>query len=848
MIFGYQLIFIAFMASILPIIQCCPPSCRCVETTTTLDIDCSNIGLTEILNLSPNVTRLSLNGNKIQSLAILKTMSFPRLEFLELSNNPIRDVPVFAFKGIPSLKELIITTDTIVESSFDGLELESLTLIGVKMETLPARFLDSSRDTLKALTVQNTEIEELKFDFPNLETLILTGNHLTTFVFDGETPNLKDVTLSKNKFKQIQCIQPLQNVTYLDVSYNQLRNLTEDFSRCFSNLTDVKLQNNALSTLPIGFFSSLQNTLQSIDLSHNPLTTLSTDELRLMLKLKELRLQNMGSIDIDLSPMENWEKFVAEKGLILDLSYNTKLKSYQIPRNIKLDKLIFTNSELKTFPILNHKHGDIVHIEIQMNNLEKLIIARPVAHLNASHNKIRFINISYEWTKIDILDVGHNLIESTRNIHIYPNTYLKYVNLTFNKLKQIHPFYQAPPDIRGKYGYKISPIRMDFSYNSISSINRSAFFGLQPMVSLKLNNNNITSLPDDLLLQQPHLNKLDLNHNKLQQVPTELLRTIKLLSYLLLKDNQINQILPTDLQGLFRLLSLDLSSNYNLSKLPSNFLSRNKRLRRFSIFNTSIDCTCNLTSILQNIIMTNKRLKYDGHCLDKSTSHLQHLKTIVETSEANPWFCSTDCPTLKCILQNECTQRIDTSMSFNCSCQNLNNNTDSNTIFNFPIFNNPPWIAPARESPFSRNLIFCQTTPCSSDTDFLSRNGTNNSTRRTDPSFRHPESKCRWSLNKESNLQTGILVECSRIPVLTEIFCKPFGFLSTTISPRSKNASFPQTTKAIIGLSVGALFLVGIFAYFGHKWKARRSVTNKLTDTYILTDFDYLNDISSIDG
>ncbi|TWW74602.1 Relaxin receptor 1 [Takifugu flavidus] len=79
-----------------------PQSCDCIQT----DVECVALGLQEVPQVSPNVTWLSLRGNKIQALSSFVLAEYAHLERLFLQNNSLHFISQHAFSGLRSLKKL----------------------------------------------------------------------------------------------------------------------------------------------------------------------------------------------------------------------------------------------------------------------------------------------------------------------------------------------------------------------------------------------------------------------------------------------------------------------------------------------------------------------------------------------------------------------------------------------------------------------------------------------------------------------------------------------------------------------------------------------------------------------
>ena len=843
----------------------CPSICVCrANNDKSLDVDCSGIGLKDIpiADIPGNVIRLLLNGNKIENIETIRNANLEQLRTLDLRGNPIKTIPNQVFKAMRSLTELYLNTNTIEPLGFDGLDLKLLSISGYGGNSVPRNIFYPNAKTLKELRITDTRIERLPdgffAPFTLLEVLDLTGNHLNDMssLFSSGHSTIRNLILKDNKMEVLSgYCKSFANLTSLDVSCNNLLTLPSNVSDCFpylemlnassnrlshlprrlgSYVAFLDVHRNALHTLANGFLSSMGDSLVQLDLGHNPWHEINTNELGLAQSLTELRLQNMSSIDLDLTPIESWQSEKRLRGFrVLDLSHNLHLKSYKIPEKTAILNLLFTHSALTEFPIVHKRHGKIFHCDISWNALRTLHVTRSLSRLNASHNRIENMIISDVWIEIDVLDVSYNDISRTEDIFIDETSFLRNLNFTFNRIENITSFYRVPPEISGRFGYRLHPIRMDFSYNQIHSINESAFADVPPLVNLKLNNNRLKSIPANVFERQSRLSKLDLNDNRISAdlfSSNKFAHSIRFMIYLHLESNNITNVSLLNLEKFKYLQSLYLSNN-RFDSLPDRFLTRNRRLKRVVIYNTSLECTCNVTMVIANALATSPRnLQVEGNCFDSSESEQKSLGDMLRVLKSNKWLCdgSELCQTMKCVLTDKCQH---SKVDFNCSCIPLSS-ANYTRFFTFPLYQNPAG-TPSWDSEQNRQLMFCKEPSCHDDTMITRK-----------PQLYYNESialqdrgQCKWIFDRNnqnnSTMWYGNMVQCARVPTLIDMFCK----VDTKVEMKRNIHSV-----LVVALIAGAIFVVAIVLIVMKKLKSHNALPlEDFSDLHALEDFDFLN-------
>lgn len=243
-------------------------------------LDLSNVAATKILiknwtTLLPKLTTLKLGFNQDFDFADLMGNFPPSLTNLKLNNNEISFINLTEFHNLKTVnlnwnnfKSLYITQNPADCRDHDQL------CIGW-MEGLTE--LSASFCHIREFQLEYSSADPL----PNLRKLDLSLNKLKT-LGDLQTTNhnvqklcsLNYLNLRQNRFESIESLCALQNLSTLDLSFNQDHStqlvLSKNDDKCLSNLEEFHFAGNELREVPEDFFKNLDK-LQKLDLAHNRL-------------------------------------------------------------------------------------------------------------------------------------------------------------------------------------------------------------------------------------------------------------------------------------------------------------------------------------------------------------------------------------------------------------------------------------------------------------------------------------------------------------------------------------------------------------------------------------------------
>lgn len=269
-----------------------------------------------------NLTRALVKG-RTSSTPIIDDFSFQPLSALEsliLQRTSVRDITEHTFTGLTSLHELDMSW-----SSYRSLQnISSKTLASLAMS--PLRHLDLTRTAIRQISpgafsaLRNLNALFLDFNFirqiitgqefeglDQVEEIHLSDNHQTIKLSSTSfihVPSLKVLTLggsltSTSLDLDLSPFRPLSNLTYLDLSNNNVANIREDVLHGLVNLKVLKLQHNNLARVwksanlggPVLFLTGAPN-LVSLEMDYNGLDEIPLEAMRGLNNLRELSLGN----------------------------------------------------------------------------------------------------------------------------------------------------------------------------------------------------------------------------------------------------------------------------------------------------------------------------------------------------------------------------------------------------------------------------------------------------------------------------------------------------------------------------------------------------------------------------
>uniref|UniRef100_A0A182IT29 Uncharacterized protein n=1 Tax=Anopheles atroparvus TaxID=41427 RepID=A0A182IT29_ANOAO len=538
-----------------------------------------------------NMKEVLLAGNQLSHLDERALVGMDALQKLDLSDNLLPEFPSEALGSVVSLKVLNISLNNIAKLEFNHLaQMKNLQILDISRNTIATilpgtfreqlllKYLDLSLNSLR--TIEDDAFEGLD----NLQTLILRDNNILLIPGSalGRLPKLSNLYLDFNRVAALsssilKSIKP-ENIRYLSLSRNVIRELPGDSFAAFRKLIYLDISGNSLGVISEDTFKGLEGTLLEIKLSYNRIASLRK------IALPKLRRLDLSSNNIDDLAIDSFHSLTSL--LYLNVSGNehigqiTRTMIYPLTRLQVIDvshcglktlqaDLFHNNSDLR-IAMLNHNQLKVVEegTFLNLNNLFELSLAgnglehlKPRSFVNTVN--LRTLNLRQNAlqemradmftteTALEVLDVSHNALKSftVNTLKIHPR--LRKILLAHNRLEVF------PPElIAGLDHLEV----IDLSGNRLSTIQQLDFGRLVNLRELYLRENVIDSVADMAFHNSSQLQILDLAANKLDRLSER------------------------SFEGTLRLDTLDLSDN-KLTSLPDHVLAKSRvhRLERITL-------------------------------------------------------------------------------------------------------------------------------------------------------------------------------------------------------------------------------------------------------------------------
>ncbi|XP_049447211.1 transforming growth factor beta activator LRRC32 isoform X1 [Epinephelus fuscoguttatus] len=409
------------------------------------------------------------------------------------------------------------------------------------------------------------------------------------------------------------------DVQMLDLSRNQVQNLTQETLAYHTGFHHLNLHSNKIHFIQPGLFKDMTD-LKVLDLSKNHLNVFALS------KINTGPLTAVESLDLSSNGLYTGmsDYFLADSPLLANLSLNsnsiTKIAQNTFSGSSSLRKISLHNNvileiEDGAFDSLDHlteldlsKNSITCITDFNLCNLKVLNLSKnsmelfqsttsthpyKLLTLDLSENKMPYFPLLPRNNVLEYLDVSRNHLQSvnvTGDPEKQTNVYfsrLRYLDMSYNQLKSIPEsfFYcMASLEVLNVSNNCISSFSItnegllqtvkiiNLSYNSLQSL----IFGenaLQSLEKLFLNGNDLTTLDHQIFQRLPSIRHLQLQQNNLQicssdqnyQDPPACVSfsSLRNLQFLYLSENNL-RTLPANAFANTPLKLLDLSLNPGL--------------------------------------------------------------------------------------------------------------------------------------------------------------------------------------------------------------------------------------------------------------------------------------------
>ncbi|XP_009995032.1 PREDICTED: leucine-rich repeat-containing protein 32 [Chaetura pelagica] len=485
--------------------------------TSLLEINLANNHLyelaqngTEGLGLLPKVEILDLSHNSLYNEMVEYFIKqAPALRYLYLADNSIIMISHKMFQGSPSLVEIDLQSNIIMEIEEGAFEtLMNLSKLNLSMNSITCisdfnlrqlEILDLSRNSIETFHTAKSDDEY------SLRYLDLSENKLLHFPVFPQVNKLATLNLSNNLI-QLTAESPLDKMDYmenewldvpfhlldqkqsrnksslylsqllyLDLSYNEIKSIPDEFFESMLSLHTLNLSKNCLQAFAATYDSALIS-LTVLDLSYNALQNLLLDASTLS-NLKELYIQNnhLQTLQFDIfSSLANLRLLHLQSNNISLCSMYSGLAKQRLAGEESgcvsfvdspaLQYLYLTDNMLNILPAYTFYKTSLIVLDLSMNpglkievkalsGLEKsleylylhgnslidLNIDLPcfshLKHLNLSENQLNWLPKWGSDSPLEVLDLRNNRFSTLQNSNILAlENSLKNLYLTGNPL------------------------------------------------------------------------------------------------------------------------------------------------------------------------------------------------------------------------------------------------------------------------------------------------------------------------------------------------------------------------------------------------------------------------------
>ncbi|EJD02693.1 L domain-like protein [Fomitiporia mediterranea MF3/22] len=570
-----------------------------------------------------NFELTDLTGRSLKTIPILLHANAPRIVFLNLSRNPMLEIPLDFIQSCTALRELRLSN--MAMKKVPQSVRHSATLINLDISCNRIADLDDSGldriPRLGTLKAQNNRIDKLPQWFSKLRAL-------------------KFLNISNNKFQAVPSVIPdMTSLVDLDISFNMISSLPPEIGS-LKSLHSLVMVGNQISRFPPEF-SGLIN-LVNLDCRRNNISDLS-----LVSKLPKLELlladhNAVHALDLSVGPDMKF----------LDSSHNdiTQLTVATIdcqPRDIyhfRLTSLNISHAKLSSLDDTAFVHLtalEVLHIDHNAFRFipETLGLLTQLITFTCSDNQLDALPLSIgNLQRLVTLDAHNNSLTELPPT-MWQCSSLETVNATSNLINTLHDppspsasvdnfemvdsFALAPPlkDVPRKPSTASSvfsqgsmrwlpPLarslkRLYLGENRLTDDVLHPLSMLRELRVLNLSFNNIQELPLSFFRNMVALEEIYLSGNKLSMIPTEDLHRLTNLTVIFLNGNKL-QVLPSELGKLKSLTVLDVGSN----------------VLKYNINNWEFDWNWNFNKALKYLNLSgNKRLKIQPDHSRMSMAH-----------------------------------------------------------------------------------------------------------------------------------------------------------------------------------------------------------------------------------
>lgn len=534
-----------------------------------------------------NLRRLNLSRNKLEDCSAFNKVfqHMDKLKSLDLSVNLLNSLSNESFGSLKSLQFLDLSYNYISffnPTVFRGLfELKYLSLRGNKISLLPSgAFKDLL--VLKELDLSQNYISTIQVDtFPESSfTLHLFQNSLQAVPAGLENTNITYLDLSRNNIRKLnyQGFGGMRNLRSLDLSHNSIREIVPGALLSLVNLKNLTLEHNELTIdFEENYFEGPVY-LESLNLAYNQIQHLNN-------MFKNHPFQYIQYLNLSNNPIRH----ILES---LSPSYETSQIHVLSLDNCNISAVAqFAFNGLDNLKIVYLRNNSLSHLKPFITNQEltvllhgnPLVCSCDMQWLKQTHHTYSGKRLPKSRYQVETCTFTQNsLKKAIINAKVEEFLCISKANCDKNCFCYTNELTELPSKTICTGRLSALPKRVAFTskqlfldgnnfehLGELSSITNEN--GMQAR-EIYLNSSRIVSVSANLVQNFPRLVILHLDNNRIMTLPPFVFKQLNLLEELYLNKNEITYLSPQVFAGLHSLKYLDVSHN-KLKLLSPNTLS-----------------------------------------------------------------------------------------------------------------------------------------------------------------------------------------------------------------------------------------------------------------------------------
>ncbi|TDG50516.1 hypothetical protein AWZ03_003105 [Drosophila navojoa] len=386
-----------------------------------LDMRAANLGElpAKLLANMENLQFLELGSNNLRQLPRGLFHNLHKLLHLNLWSNQLHNLSKHDFEGAVSVRDVDLHNNGIVELRPDVFELltnvTEINLNGNSFRSLPEGLFAHNKQ-LEQVKLQNNRVPlptlpaRLFADLPRLRTLYLRCEleSIPEDLIENST-NITDISLMDNHLSTLpaRLLEHQVNLLTLDLHKNRLSHLPDGIFSHLSKLENLNLAENQLTEISSKLFSKLVN-LKTLRMNDNQLVSIQPQAFASNVLLRQLNMANNRI---------NFHEYMSVRGVDAELS-----SPFAHLRNLTSLNLR-NNSLMVIFSDWKYAMRELQEIDLSYNNFTWLdysdldFVSAFDMTINMTHNKIITVHF-YKQADFPPIDQGQRLLHGVKSVRV----------------------------------------------------------------------------------------------------------------------------------------------------------------------------------------------------------------------------------------------------------------------------------------------------------------------------------------------------------------------------------------------------------------------------------------------